>query len=73
MCFSGKGSLDHYLSNSQNCLTPGQNNNGKIHKGKYNILNLLENLPKTKHDFDSFIIDVTIATVSKDLYCFIHF
>lgn len=35
-----------------------------LYKGKKEILSLLEKLPKTKHDLDSFFIDVPIANVS---------
>lgn len=34
-----------------------------LHKGKENIVNFLEKLPKTKHDLGSFCVDVPIANV----------
>jgi len=66
MNFSSQGSLADYLPKSRNLLISGLNKNinSFIHKGKANILSILENLPKTKHDFGSFIIDVPFASVS---------
>lgn len=60
------GSLENYISESRNLLISDQNKNTNcvIHKGKENIINILEKLPKTKHDFGSFIIDVPFASVS---------
>ncbi|XP_016655990.1 nuclear RNA export factor 1 isoform X2 [Acyrthosiphon pisum] len=60
-----QGSLADYLPKSRNLLTIGLNKNinSFIHKGKANILSILEKLPKTKHDFGSFIIDVPFASV----------
>ncbi|CAI6365160.1 unnamed protein product [Macrosiphum euphorbiae] len=59
-----QGSLADYLPKSRNLLISGLNKNinSFIHKGKANILSILENLPKTKHDFGSFIIDVPFAS-----------
>jgi len=66
MNFSNQGSLADYLPKSRNLLISGfnKNINSFIHKGKANILSILEKLPKTKHDFGSFIIDVPFASVS---------
>jgi len=52
------------MPESRNFLKPDQNINCFLHKGKANIMNILEKLPKTKHDFGSFIIDVPFASVS---------
>jgi hypothetical protein len=38
-----------------------------IYKGKKKIISVLEKLPKTRHDLDSFFIDVPIANVSLKL------
>jgi len=65
--FSNKGSLSLYLPESRNFLKSKQKNQQRhrlLHKGKENIINFLEKLPKTKHDLGSFIIDVPLATVS---------
>ncbi|XP_060841874.1 nuclear RNA export factor 1-like [Rhopalosiphum padi] len=56
------GSLTNYMPESRNFLKPDQNINCFLHKGKANIMNILEKLPKTKHDFGSFIIDVPFAS-----------
>jgi len=66
MYFSIKGSLTEYIPKSQNLLTSdlNKNINNFIHRGKANVLKFLEKLPKTKHDFGSFIIDVPFASVS---------
>ncbi|KAE9534786.1 hypothetical protein AGLY_008078 [Aphis glycines] len=58
------GSLANYIPESRNLLISDQNQNINclIHKGKENIINILEKLPKTKHDFGSFIIDVPFAS-----------
>lgn len=66
MYFSNQGSLADYLPKSRNLLVSGlnKNKNSFIHKSKANILSILEKLPKTKHDFGSFIIDVPFASVS---------
>lgn len=39
--------------------------NSLLHRGRENILNFLETLPKTKHDLGSFQIDVPFVNVSK--------
>jgi len=66
MNFSNSGSLADYMPHSRNLLIPGlnKNKNSCVHKGKANIISILEKLPKTKHDFCSFIIDVPFASVS---------
>lgn len=64
MNFSNPGSLADYMPKSRNLLISGQNKNSFILKGKANIISILEKLPKTKHDFGSFIIDVPFASVS---------
>lgn len=71
---SSKGSLAQYLPESRNLLKISDRaKNGRnryIHKGKTNIINFLEKLPKTKHDIGSFIIDVLLANVSQNNICF---
>jgi len=65
--FSNKGSLSQYLPESRNFLKTDRNKNGKnrfLHKGKDNVVNFLDKLPKTKHDLGSFIVDVPLANVS---------
>ncbi|XP_025206227.1 nuclear RNA export factor 1-like [Melanaphis sacchari] len=60
-----KGSLSQYLYESRNFLKSDRNKQGKsrfLHKGKENIMNFLDKLPKSKHDFGSFIVDVPLAT-----------
>lgn len=66
MNFSNPGNLADYTPNSQNLLISGlnKNKNSFVHKGKANIISIFEKLPKTKHDFGSFIIDVPFASVS---------
>ncbi|XP_022175908.1 nuclear RNA export factor 1-like isoform X2 [Myzus persicae] len=58
------GNLADYTPNSQNLLISGlnKNKNSFVHKGKANIISIFEKLPKTKHDFGSFIIDVPFAS-----------
>lgn len=64
--FSCKGSLAEYIPESRNLLTHdvNKNKNNLKYKGKANIIHILEKLPKTKHDFGSFIIDIPLANVS---------
>ncbi|XP_015373153.1 PREDICTED: nuclear RNA export factor 1-like isoform X2 [Diuraphis noxia] len=56
------GSLADYMPKSRNLLISNQNKNSFIFKGNANIIGILEKLPKTKHDFGSFIIDVPFAS-----------
>lgn len=63
--FSTKGNLSHYSEDSRNLLKPDRNKKNRIiHKGRENIINFLDKLPKTKHDVGSFFIDVPLANVS---------
>jgi len=65
--FSNKGSLSLYLPESRNFLISKQKNQLRhrlLHRGRENIIDFLEKLPKTKHDLGSFIVDVPLATVS---------
>ncbi|XP_015373159.1 PREDICTED: nuclear RNA export factor 1-like [Diuraphis noxia] len=62
-----KGSLSQYLPESRNFLKFDRNKQGKrrfLHKGKENIINFLDKLPKTKHDLGSFIVDVPLANAA---------
>jgi len=70
MNFSNSGSLADYMPKSRNLLISGldKNENSFIHKGNANITSILEKLPKTKHDFGSFIIDVPFASVSLKVF-----
>jgi len=71
MNFSNSGSLADYMPKSRNSLISGQNKNSFIHKGNASIISILEKLPKTKHDFGSFIIDVPFASVSLKVFVLI--
>jgi len=65
--FSVKGSLSQYLPESRNFLKTDRHKHEKrryLHKGKENIINFLDKLPKSKHDLGSFIVDVPLANVS---------
>ncbi|XP_029344670.1 nuclear RNA export factor 1-like [Acyrthosiphon pisum] len=67
-CFlpkNNKGSLSLYLPESRNFLKSKQKNQLRLrllHRGRENIIDFLEKLPKTKHDIGSFIVDVPLAT-----------
>lgn len=65
--FSCHGNLSNYTQESRNLLVSTRNNfrNSLLHRGRENILNFLETLPKTKHDLGSFQIDVPFVNVSK--------
>jgi nuclear RNA export factor len=69
--YSVKGSLSQYLHEGRNFLKSDRNKQGRgrfLHKGKENIINFLDKLPKSKHDLGSFIVDVPLATVSYLLF-----
>ncbi|CAH1731565.1 unnamed protein product [Aphis gossypii] len=62
-----KGSLSQYLPKSRNFLKNDRNQQERgryLHKGKENIVNFLEKLPKSKHDLGSFIVDVPLANAA---------
>ncbi|XP_060839178.1 nuclear RNA export factor 1-like [Rhopalosiphum padi] len=62
-----KGSLSQYLHEGRNFLKSDRNKQGRgrfLHKGKENIINFLDKLPKSKHDLGSFIVDVPLATAA---------
>ncbi|KAE9523233.1 hypothetical protein AGLY_016369 [Aphis glycines] len=62
-----KGSLSQYLPKSRNFLKNNRNQQERgryLHKGKENIINFLEKLPKSKHDLGSFIVDVPLANAA---------
>lgn len=62
-----KGTLSQYLSESRNFLKSDRNKYGRsryVHKGRENIINFLDKLPRTKHDLGSFIVDVPLATTA---------
>jgi len=63
--------LNQYLSESRNFLKFDQNRQERssfMHKGKDNIVNFFNKLPKTKHDFGSFVVDVPLANVSLKMF-----
>lgn len=56
-----------YSKYSRNFLKSDQDEymkNNLVYKGRENIINFLDKLPKMKHDFGSFVIDVPFANVS---------
>jgi len=57
--FSINGSLSEDLPDSHE-----YEKSRYLHKGKENIINFLEKLPKSKHDYGSFVVDVPLANVS---------
>ncbi|XP_025191697.1 nuclear RNA export factor 1-like [Melanaphis sacchari] len=61
-----RGNLSRYLHESRNFLKSDRSKQerGFLHKGKKNILNFLNKLPKSKHDLSSFIVDVPFATAT---------
>lgn len=74
--FSSKGSLAQYIPESRNFLKNDRNKNGKnrnVFRGRHNIVNFIDKLPKTKHDLGSFLIDVPLANVSVVLLLFKFF
>lgn len=76
MYFSTKGSLSQYLPESINYLRTDRNKNVKsrfLHKGKENVVNFLDKLPKTKHDLGSFIVDVPLANVSTIIFVLVKY
>ncbi|CAI6357453.1 unnamed protein product [Macrosiphum euphorbiae] len=65
--FSLKKSALKYHAESRNFLKFDQNRHGRrgfLHKGKEDIINFLDKLPKTKHDIGSFIVDVPLETAA---------
>jgi len=65
--FSVNDGLSQYLPESRNFLETDSYKDEKrryLHKGKENIINFIEKLPKSKHDYDSFVVDVPLANVS---------
>jgi len=74
--FSSKGSLTQYLPESRNFLKSDKHKLGKsrfVHKGRENVLNFIDKLPKTKHDLGSFIVDVPLANVSINIFVLVQF
>ncbi|KAL4152884.1 hypothetical protein QTP88_000717 [Uroleucon formosanum] len=66
-CFLFKNNLSQYLLKSRNFLKSDRNKHEKrrfLLKGKEDISNFLDKLPKTKHDIGSFIVDVPLATAA---------
>ncbi|XP_050434890.1 nuclear RNA export factor 1-like [Adelges cooleyi] len=60
-----KGNLTQYLQRSRNLLAfPKINLNKKSYRGRENIFNFLEKLPKSKHDLGSFTVDVPLANTT---------
>ncbi|XP_050058015.1 nuclear RNA export factor 1-like [Aphis gossypii] len=62
-----KGNLSQYLPESRNFLRTDRHKHEKrryLHKGKENIINFLDKLPKSKHDLDSFIVDIPLANAA---------
>lgn len=69
-CFRKNRTLGQYLPESRNLLKSDSSRQGRnrlIHKGKDNVVNFLSKLPKTKHDFGSFVVDVPFANVSQNV------
>ncbi|KAF0721205.1 nuclear RNA export factor 1-like, partial [Aphis craccivora] len=61
---NANGSISEYLPESRNFLKINRQKYKKrryLHKGKDNITNFLDKLPKTKHDHGSFVDDVPLA------------
>ncbi|VVC28362.1 Hypothetical protein CINCED_3A015947 [Cinara cedri] len=59
LSYNSKGNLSQYSADSRNLLKPDRNKKNRlIHKGRENVINFLDKLPKTKHDMGSFLIDV---------------
>lgn len=55
------------MPESRNFLKTERNKNIRnrcLHKGRENIINFIDKLPKTKHDLGSFLVDVSLANVS---------
>jgi nuclear RNA export factor len=74
--FSSKGSLTQYMPECRNFLKFEKHRSGRnrhLHKGRENIVNFLEKLPKTKHDLGSFIVDVPLANVSSEILILFKF
>ncbi|VVC38388.1 Nuclear transport factor 2,TAP C-terminal (TAP-C) domain,Nuclear transport factor 2, eukaryote,UBA- [Cinara cedri] len=59
--YGSNGNLSKYLSDCRNLLKPDQNKKRVVHIGKENIINFLDNLPETKHDMVSFLVDVPLV------------
>ncbi|XP_050442615.1 nuclear RNA export factor 1 [Adelges cooleyi] len=69
--YEKKSILKSYLAESRNLLKIAKMNAANqarptdkskfIHKGRGNIIQILEKLPKTKHDLASFVVDVPLA------------
>lgn len=68
--FSAKGNLGQYLPESRNFVKIKTKRNRYLHKGRENIKNFLEELPKTKHDLGSFQVDVPVANVRGNFFLF---
>jgi len=69
-----KDNLLEHLPKSRNFLKSELKNQVRpklLHSGRENIILFLDKLPKTKHNLDSFIVDVPLATVSI-LFYFIY-
>ncbi|XP_060842102.1 nuclear RNA export factor 1-like isoform X1 [Rhopalosiphum padi] len=61
------GNLSQYIYESRNFLKSNRKRKHKrclLHRGNENIINFLDKLPKTKHNLDSFIVDVPLATAA---------
>lgn len=74
--FSSKGSLTQYVPECRNFLKSEKHRSGRnryLHRGRENIVNFLEKLPKTKHDLGSFIVDVPLANVSQRFWFYLNF
>lgn len=66
--------MTQYMSGSRNFLMPNINSQRKslVHKGRDNIINFLNKLPKTKHDFGSFVIDAPFINVSLEIFALVE-
>lgn len=74
--FSVKGTLNQYLPLNRNLLKSDKNKKSErnciLYTGKQNIVHILEKLPKTKHDFGSFEVDVPWVNVSTYEYFYLY-
>lgn len=59
---------NHFLKSDHNITTK----KNVVYKNIDHIINFLEKLPKTKHDFGSFVIDVPLANVSLNFFFIIY-
>lgn len=71
--FSFKGNLAQYKKLSRNILKKNKTESNFTYRGREKIINILEKLPKTKHDLVSIIVDVPFVNVSLNILVFVNF